>query len=161
MRVRPTDKQIQNLQKLTNDELLQKSLECMHSLNRRAKEKRDRYNYYKIATFSNAIQEEINDIYSLKTEYLDTLVSENLATVERFDYDDTIWYIVSCLGYTFHQPLYTKEPMPFIIADALPGKAHNPTQQQKEIPETGLTIEAQHRCVEMMIERIYEKLTVE
>lgn len=55
------------------------------------------------------------------------------------------WYIVEALGYRFHQPDESATDKMREVAE--PCEPHDPTQPQREIPDVGLTIEAQRRCV--------------
>ena len=63
-----------------------------------------------------------------------------------------VWYLVEVRGYRFHRPGGTKT----LEAVAVPAHdgGHLPDQPAREIPDVGLTIEAQRRCVEMTIERL-------
>jgi hypothetical protein len=71
---------------------------------------------------------------------------------EEFE-EVTEWYVVCCRdGIRFHQP--GESASAEIRAAARPTDAHDPNQPQREIPNVGLTIEAQHRCVELAIERL-------
>lgn len=63
------------------------------------------------------------------------------------------WYIISCLGYRFHQPENTATEA--IIENAVAEiNSHDPDQPQREIPKVGLTIEAQHAYVLEAIKRL-------
>lgn len=63
------------------------------------------------------------------------------------------WYMVECCGYRFHQPPRTATDA--IRLAAVPTtESHDPYQEAREIPDVGLTIEAQFACVELAIERI-------
>jgi len=167
--MRPTDRQVAALRDLPDDELLDKALASLHALNRRAKEKRDRCNKYWRATFADAVTAEIDEIYELKSRFLAALVEAELASVATFQNetwdlirrDDGIgdehafvetWHIVSCRGYAFHvPPLSATDTMRKV---ATPGDPHDPFQPQREIPDVGLTIEAQQQCVELAIDRL-------
>ena len=180
----PTEKQNMYLTTLSDADLLPHALEAMHALNRRAKEKRDRRNRFRRERFAERLSEEIDRIYRLKDRLLTSLVEVGLATVETFaagrgsffcascdrDWrgtmdDDTChvcggtgqceadrWYVVSVGGHRFHQPGDSaSDRMREIATEIAP---HDPTQPAREIPRCGLTIEAQHACVEMMITRL-------
>lgn len=63
--------------------------------------------------------------------------------------DGQRWYIVEAGGYRWHQPDGTIPDD--LAATAEPTEAHDPTQDRREIPDVGLTIAAQHACIEMAI----------
>lgn len=61
------------------------------------------------------------------------------------------WYVIDCGdGYRFHQYKVSAA----VAAKAVPIPPHDPTQPQREIPDVGLTIEAQKACVELAVERL-------
>jgi len=184
-RIRPTDRQVFELSKLTTQELVEKALAAMFSLNRRAKEKRDRRRKFRRQQFADAIQKEIERIYELKNRFLDALVRSERASVEEFStsrrtgwlcpycgrewwgqsdecfscggegepmYEHETWYIVQCSHYRWHQPGDSASEA--IKRAAKPGDAHDPNQEAAEIPKVGLTIEAQHKSIEMAIEKL-------
>lgn len=55
------------------------------------------------------------------------------------------WYVVEVCGRRFHQPSIAAD----VEGLAEPTEAHDPRQPQREVPNVGLTIEAQSKCVEM------------
>lgn len=62
------------------------------------------------------------------------------------------WFIVEAGGFRFHQP---EDTIPKDVeALAQPTEPHDPNQEAREIPNVGLTIAAQHRCIELAIERL-------
>ena len=65
--------------------------------------------------------------------------------------DDT-WYIVQAGGFRFHQPGDTATQA--MRKAAKPITPHDPTQPQREIPDVGLTIEAQFAAVRMATRRL-------
>ena len=192
-RRRPTDVQRDVLRKLSTDDLVAKALEALHALNRRAKEIRDRQRQYRRASFAAALGEQIEDIYAVKTRYLNALVQAQRATVETFteridrvggwycpacdrewggwdsacyrcgclgdpqasEGDDT-WYIVQAGGFRFHQPGDTATQA--MRKAAKPITPHDPTQPQREIPNVGLTIEAQFAAVRLATRRLKRAL---
>jgi hypothetical protein len=81
----PTEKQIEALGWLDDNALVEKAIEAMHALNRRAKEIRDRKNVYRRATFARALAHDMEDIYALKDRLLEALVLAARATVGRFE----------------------------------------------------------------------------
>lgn len=80
----PTQKQIEVLASLDEDHLVERALAALHALNRRAKEIRDRRNAYRRAGFSDKLELEKEDIYSLKDDLLEALVLAGRATVGVF-----------------------------------------------------------------------------
>lgn len=198
-RLRPTDRQVAALAALSDDDLFRHSREAMRALNRRAKEKRDRARQYRRCSFSGRVAEELALIYELKNEYLDAVVWQGLATVERFavvrenqtyechccgrtwgarngdawcrdcasntgallsEASASEWFVVDCGdGFRFHQPAAFATGA--MRSQAIDVEPHEPTQPRREIPNIGLTIEAQLRCVELMIERLEKDGTVE
>lgn len=190
-RVRPTERQIRELRKLDTDALIERALQALHALNRRAKEKRDRASGYRRASWRERVQEEMEAIYALKSELLTALVEAGKATVYTFDRqgryrspeywcsdcdrewrgDDECyrcgglgavvaegghimetWYVVEVGQYRWHQPSHAASTRMREVAVTI--DAHDPDQPQREIPKVGLTIEAQHRCIELAIERL-------
>lgn len=98
-RVRPTDRQIAAMHSMNTDDLVEIALVAMHSLNRRAKEMRDRRNRYRGATFVDAVEADIKLIYSLKDKFCDALVRSGRATVEVFTHRReraSWWYCSLC-----------------------------------------------------------------
>lgn len=159
-RRRPTDRQIEALAALPPADLFEQAVDALFALNRRAKIKRDQRNKYRGATFAESITGDIATIYRLKTRCLDALVARHLALVERFDTparystDGELerWYLVRTGAHSFHVPAdHATKP---IRAAAQPGTAHHPYQQARPIPDVGLTIEAQHRAVKLLIEQL-------
>lgn len=55
------------------------------------------------------------------------------------------WYVVQIGTYRFHQPSTSASPK--LREVAVPCEPHDPTQPRREIPNVGLTIEAQRQCV--------------
>jgi hypothetical protein len=149
----PTQKQIENLKNLDDDSLVKKAIESMHSLNRRAKKIRDNKNMYWRANFASALNDELYNIYNLKNQLMIVLVRKNKAEIMKFIHIDQEWYLINCGDFSFHQPeQYVPEDLKFIAKNIKP---HDPNQLQKEIPNVGLTIEAQKECVKLAIERLY------
>ena len=68
------------------------------------------------------------------------------------------WAIVHVGSYRWHQP--PREVTPAMLAVARPGVEHDPAQPAREIPSIKLTIEAQHRVVELAIERLRQVVTM-
>ena len=81
----PTARQVDALSRLPDEALCTKAVECLHSLNRRAKEKRDRVRKYRRTSFADEVDREIEAIYSLKTEFLQAAVEAEHAEVFTFD----------------------------------------------------------------------------
>jgi len=62
-----------------------------------------------------------------------------------------IWYLVRLRGHGFHQP---GPAGPIFGAVAGPIESHDPTNPNLEIPKIGLTIVAQVRCVELVVDAL-------
>lgn len=82
--MRPTDIQLEAAKELDLDSLIDTALWSLFALNRRVKEKRDRRNKYRRATFSEAITAEVKDIYRLKDLFLSALVASGRAKLQGF-----------------------------------------------------------------------------
>lgn len=80
----PTQRQVEALAQLDQDQLVGKALEALHALNRRAKSKRDQRNEYRRATFAKALDHQVEDIYALKDAFLDALVLGGRAQLYTF-----------------------------------------------------------------------------
>jgi hypothetical protein len=87
----PTEKQVEGLKGLDDDALIARAIESLHSLNRRAKELRDRRNTFRRATFAKHLSDDIETIYSLKDALLEALVLAGRATVGTFEIDRSEW----------------------------------------------------------------------
>lgn len=83
----PTEKQIEALTALADEQLVAKALTALHALNRRAKRIRDHRSEYRRASFAKALGEELERIYELKDSFLEVLVLTGRATVSTFDID--------------------------------------------------------------------------
>ncbi|MBN4054918.1 hypothetical protein JYT15_00255 [Acidimicrobium ferrooxidans] len=184
--MRPTEKQIAVLSAANDEGVIRTALTALHSLNRRAKEKRDRAERYRGATFSDKVREEIEGIYQLKDRFLEALVMAGRARAYWFTnrrewsswycpgcgkglppssecYDCRCeavedeplieverWHLIECCGYRWHMPRACET----IRRVAEKTEAHNPDQPQREIPNCGLTIEAQHKVIKMATTRL-------
>lgn len=189
LRLSPTQKQLAAISTLTTEALLPLACQCLHSLNRRAKKLRDDRKEYQ--RYAETYQAKIDRIYTLKDKLLLALVKSGRATVETFEIEGRSvccsicqhnwcgdnycyrcdensgeaeqeqWFIISApMGYRYHTPHWHPA-----YATATPIKAHDPTQEQREIPKilspTGkgrLTIEAQHACLSLAIARLSEPM---
>lgn len=166
------------------EELIKRSLEALHALNRRAKEKRDRLSTYRRATFSRAVRDEIDRIYRPKDRFLEALIRAGYARVERFTIKRISGWSCHCCDREWRgfgrqcfdcgragQAKSVDETwfvidcgrgfrfhQPALAADlavmALEVPPHEPTQPAREIPKVGLTIEAQFRAIELAVERL-------
>lgn len=83
----PTQKQIEAITALADDQLVAKALTALHALNRRAKKIRDHRSEYRRASFAKALDEELERIYDLKDSLLEVLVLTGRATVSTFEID--------------------------------------------------------------------------
>lgn len=83
----PTQKQIEVLSSLDDEQLVAKALTALHALNRRAKKIRDHRAEYRRASFAKALEEELERIYDLKDSFLEVLVLTGRATVYTFEID--------------------------------------------------------------------------
>lgn len=97
-RITPTQKQVAALEALSTDALISRALEALRALNRRAKEKRDRANEYRRSRFAVYVRDEINEIYGLKTAFLNALVVAGLTKVESWsvEREPSEWYCDYC-----------------------------------------------------------------
>ncbi len=123
---------------------------------------------------------ETDRIYALKDRFLDALVAAGRASVGRFtvsrpmydfesgfqenEYlDETFrnrvlkvgtetqtWYLVTAGDYSFHVPGESAGPATRAAAVEIP--PHDPYQEAREVPETGLTLEEELAAVERAIE---------
>lgn len=154
VRKSPTQKQTEKFLRTPEEELIDLAIESLHSLNRRAKKIRDNRNQYRRASFSRALDNSIEEIYSIKDKFLEVMVLSNKAKIEFFHNDFKKWFLISCGKHSFHQPnvSYNIEKLASKI------DAHDPYQPQKEIPKIGLTIEAQKNCVKIATKLLKEKL---
>lgn len=156
IRKTPTQKQLETLSELDTEDLLSRAVEAMHALNRRAKTKRDQAQEYRRASFSRAIQHELDSIYELKDRFLEACLRAGKATLTTFDLErepnmhTETWYVVAVGGHRFHQPSVAVD----LVAMATPEEPHDPTQPAREIPKVGLTIQAQRQCVELAIAKL-------
>lgn len=94
----PTEKQVNALRGLDDDALLQRALESLHALNRRAKKCRDSRDRYRRASFAKALSFQVDSIYQLKDRLLEALIRSNLAKVEKFSVAQTTGYAFYCCG---------------------------------------------------------------
>lgn len=163
----PTQRQVEALAQLSNAQLVEKALEALHALNRRAKIKRDQRNEYRRAGFAKALENQISEIYALKDSFLEALVLSGRAKVFTFEtegnevhcqvcdrswYGDDWcyrcetegerllenWYLVEAQGFRFHQPDMSEEA----AARAIPIEAHDPAQPAREIPSVTVEVPA-------------------
>lgn len=178
-RTTPTAKQLAALAALDSERLIAKSLEALFALNRRAKtftsEREDIYDLktrlltalymagrakvytYEIQTGAECECPSCDRTFVIRVP--DGMSAYDLEPYcYRCDTEADVlyglasrWYIVETqLGYRFHQPDWAVTAL--MAEKAEPCEPHDPTQPQREIPDVGLTIAAQRRCVEMACE---------
>lgn len=167
----PTERQIQALMQMPTTALVDKPLEAMHALNRRAKTKRDQRNQYRRATFGKAREHQVDDIYALKDKFLDVLVLRGRAQIYTFTIrsqsPETLcpscgrsWWgggDCFCCGDSGVPLLIEHEwflvesggyrfhqpsVSPEAACLATPMEAHNPEQPAREIPVVEVTVES-------------------
>lgn len=161
------------LQTLPDDDLVDLALRAMHALNIRVKHQRgaemvlgmieelpdgDRFPQVRDAALSVAMQ--TDRIYALKDAFLDALVAVGRATVARFRVErpgeeEKVWYLVTSGDYSFHVP--DEAAGPSIRAAAAETPPHDPYQETREAPDTGLTLEEELAAVEGAIVRLRER----
>ena len=183
-RITPTEKQIQLLSELTDDQLFDQAVEAMRALNIRAKKVRDQRNQYiRSSKYSYLYEKQLENIYSLKNKFLELLLRANKAELKFFDVveeeylftcncwrgsryeeycqecgrqkqlvEETVrWYLVVYKNYSFHQP----EMIWDLAEKAEKILEHDPYQEAKPIPQIGLTIAAQTKCIEMAMSKLH------
>ncbi|HQP39535.1 MAG TPA: hypothetical protein PLI95_30335 [Polyangiaceae bacterium] len=180
----PTQRQVEALTVLDDDALIAKALDAIFALNRRAKKIRDTRNEYRRASFSKALEHEMEAIYGLKDEFLAVMVLVGRAKVFVFEVErQDGWYCACCGRYFYssdpecfgcgcdaepdmevedwylvdcggHYRFHQPQVPEQVAALATEIESHDPTQPQREIPEIDLTIEAQKTCVRIATERL-------
>ena len=180
----PTQTQVEALALLENDPLIAKALDAMFALNRRAKKIRDTRNEYRRASFSKALEREMEAIYALKDDFLVAVVLAGRAKVFVFEVERQDGWHCECCGRYFyssdpecfgcgcdaepdmdvedwylidcggHYRFHQPDVTEQVAALATPMEPHDPTQPQREIPKIDLTIEAQKTCVRIATERL-------
>jgi len=163
----PTERQIEVLPALSDDDLLERAVHAMHALNRRAKYDRERAwmasrwrrGSYRAQAMRLDALERCDKIYQIKNEFLlEVVKAKRHETIETFTYrpehdcDEERWFVVGVRGCRFHQPGRSAPAAWTRTANVVP--SHVPDQPAREIPKVNLTIGAQLACVQMWIERM-------
>lgn len=122
------------------------ALLALDALNRRAK-----HPGVDVVEWSDRMEQ----VYALKNRFLESLVAARRATVARFrvrrlSEEPQVWYLVTSGDYSFHVPWEDAGPEVRMAAVEVP--PHEPFQEPRAIPETGLTVEEQVAAVERAIE---------
>ena len=195
-------RELESLEKGHNDVLIARALDCMHALNRYAKQIRSKANlerwegqtFWLHGRFGPAASDYRfsslqSKIYALKDRLLTALVLTDRASVGVFEHtrttrehycpdcgrswvgdsqcyecriasgvptrETTRFYLVDCgHGYRFHQPGVCEQ----VARRVLPIEPHDPTQPVREVPDVGLSVEGQIRCVQLAVERLESEL---
>lgn len=163
----PTQRQVEALAHLDQEQLIEKALQALHALNRRAKSKRDQRNEYRRSRFAKALDHQIDEIYALKDRFLDALLLSGRGKVFTFEVegyevycqvcdrswygDDWCyrcetegervpedWYLVEAGSYRFHQPDVSEEAAALATQIA----THDPQQPAREIPSVTIEVQA-------------------
>lgn len=113
----------------------------------------DRFPQLKDAALSAVAETE--RIYALKDAFLDALVAAGRATAARFRVEPPAeeaqdWYLVTAKDYSFHVPGDVAGPA--VRAAAVEVEPHDPYQEAREVPETGLTLEEELAALERAVE---------
>jgi len=178
----PTERQIEELTQLNDDDLVETALDSIFALNRRAKKLRDTRKEYRRASFADSLEFEISAIYTTKDRFLAALALAGRAKVSVYELTRTAGY--SCCNRSWwgssakcrrcggegspkietkkwylvdcggHYRFHQPQVPDEVAALATPMEPHDPTQPQREIPEIDLTIEAQKTCVRIATERL-------